>query len=477
MRLLSCSFILSLLFAEFGAAQESWPQFRGPHSSGLGSEAHKLPDQIGPEKNLLWKMDLPPGHSSPVIAGGRIYVTAERAGKLFTMALDQKTAKLLWEREAPQKELEKIHKIGSHAQSTPVTDGKVVISFFGSCGLFCYDTEGKLLWTKPLGPFRNEFGMGSSPIIVGNRLLLNLDQDTDSCLWVLDKDHGTMIWKTDRAEFPRSYATPVMWLVDGHLQVVVAGMLRVIGYDFDTGREIWTVRRLARIANMTPVIGPDNTLFLAVWAPGADPSDKVEIPPFDEMLKDHDGNKNGMLELDEVKTIDALKSRFPQFDRDKDGHISRTEYETMRDAFSRAENKVIAIKPGARGDATDTHVLWSYGKMLPYIPSPLLYRGCLYMIKNGGILNCMDAATGKPLKQERVSGTGDYYSSPVAADGKVYLVSQRGDISVVKAGPDWQVLSHAKLGEEVFATPAIVDGKIYVRTAGHLFCFGLSRQD
>lgn len=457
------------------AAGQDWPQFRGVNASGLAIDSVKLPLQIGPDANVVWKVDLPPGHSSPVVVQDHIYVTAVRDKKLYTIALNKKNGKVLWEREAPAKELEKIHQVSSHAASTCAADGEVVVSFFGSCGLFAYDSNGHELWHKPLGPFRNEFGMASSPILVNDRVLINLDQDTDSRLYAFDKKTGKEIWRVDRGEFPRGYATPVIWQVDGRAQIVVPGTLRVVGYDLETGKEIWTVRGLARIANMTPVVGPNNILYLATWAPGADPGDLVRPAPFDEVLASHDKNKNGTLEADEVKDIQAISSRFPQVDRNKDGHVTRTEYETMRQIFEAAVNKVVAIKPGGAGDVTQSHVLWTHTKVIPYIPSPLFYKGSLFLIKNGGILNVLDAATGKPTKQDRAGGTGDYYSSPVAGDGKVYLISQRGDLSVISGEADWKILHRAKFGEDVHATPAIVDGCIYVRTAGHLYCFALAK--
>jgi outer membrane protein assembly factor BamB len=455
---------------------QNWTQFRGSNGSGLASESVKLPTEIGPETNVVWKADLPPGHSSPAIFGSHVYLTAIRDKRLYTIALARKDGKLLWEREAPAKALEKIHPISSQAASTPVADGHCVISFFGSCGLFCYAAEdGRELWHKSFGPFLNEFGMASSPIVVEDKVIINLDQDTGSCLYAFDKKTGKLIWKVDRSEFPRGYATPVIWTVDGVAQVVVPGTLRVIGYSLADGKEIWTVRGLARIANMTPVIGPDNTLYLATWAPGSDANDKVKLAPFEEVIASQDKNKNGSLEPDEVKDIGAVNSRFQQFDRDKDGHISRKEHDTMRQIFGAAINKVVAIKPGGHGDVTETHVLWNQTKGIPYIPSPIYYRGNLFLIKNGGILNCLDATTGKSLKQERVAGSGDYYSSPVAGDGKVYLISQKGDLSVVSGEPNWRLLHKAKFGEEVFATPAIAGGFLFLRTAGHLYCFAQPR--
>jgi outer membrane protein assembly factor BamB len=453
-------------------AGDSWPQFHGPNATGLASDEHKLPADIGPDKNLIWKTALPPGHSSPVIHGDHIYLTGARGQSLLTIAIDRKTGRVLWEVEAAHKQLETVHKsAGSLAQSTPATDGERVVSFFGSCGLFCYDTMGKQLWHMPLGPFNNDFGAGSSPIIVGDRVILNQDHDTDSFLAAIDKQTGKTIWKTDRSEFPRNYSTPIIWEVGGKKQIVVVATLRAVGYDFDTGKEIWTVRGLARIINMTPLVGGDGILYIAAWSPGAEVSDRITVPPFDEILAKNDNNKNKMLEEDEVPA-GPLKERFPQIDRNKDGHIDREEYETMRQIFAAANNVVLAVKPGGKGDITQTHVLWKQTRSIPYVPSPVYYKGHLFMVKNGGMVSCLDAKTGQPAKQDRVPGSANYYSSPVAGDGKIYLVSQRGELSVISAEPQWKVLSRARFDEDVFATPAIAGGRIYLRTNEYLYCFG-----
>jgi outer membrane protein assembly factor BamB len=452
------------------AGAGSWPQFHGPNATGLANGSDKLPAQIGPDQNVVWKVPFPPGHSSPVVHGDRLYLTGVDAGRLFTFGVDRQTGRILWQAEAPHKGLEKIHQIGSHAQPSPATDGERVVSLFGSSGLFCYDMGGKQLWHVPLGPFKNEFGTGSSPIIVGDWVLLNQDHDADSFLVALDKRTGQTVWKTDRSEFPRGYATPVIWEVNGKKQIVVVGTLRVVGYDFETGKEVWTVRGVARITNATPVVGADGTLFVAAWSPGGDLTERIDVQPFDDVTGQQDADKNGTLESGEI-TDPAMKSRFPQFDRDKDGHISRAEWENMRRIFADAQNLVLAIKPGGTGDITHTHVLWRQHKIIPYVPSPLYYNGHLFMVKDGGIVSCLDARTGKPAKQERVFGSSGYYSSPVCGDGKVYLVSQRGDLSVITAAPQWEVLGRARFGEDVYATPALADGRIYLRTAGHLYCF------
>lgn len=455
---------------------EEWSQFRGPNGAGHAVGQQPLPAEIGPDKNVLWKVELPAGHGSPAIHGDRIYLTAARGKTLLTLALDRATGKTLWQAEAPVKTLEKIHATGgSYAQSSPATDGEHVVSFFGSSGLLCYDAAGKLLWHQAMGPFNNDFGAGSSPIIVGDRVILNQDHDSDSCLTAFDKKTGKILWKTDRAEFRRGYATPIVWDVDGRKQIVVPGTLRVVGYDLETGKEVWTVRGIARLVNTTPVVGPNGTLYLTAWTAGADAGDRIDLPPFEDLLAKQDANKDGALEEKEtVGTV--LKERFGQFDRDKDGRLTKPEYDGMRAIFATAANVVLAIKPGGKGDVTESHVLWNYNRTIPYVPSPLLHNDTLFLIKDGGILTCLDAKSGKELSQERVFGGGRYHSSPVVGDGKIYFANQEGLVNVIEAQARWRPLSRARFEEPIHATPAIANGRIYLRTNGHLYCFGLSSQ-
>lgn len=466
------SFVAVLLSLSGLTHAAEWPQFRGPHSAGLATDEARYPAEIGPERNVLWKIKLPPGHSSPVIDSDRVYLTAFDDGRLLTIALDRATGKTLWRQEAPHEKLEEIHRIGSYAQPTPATDGERVVSFFGSSGLSCYDRDGKLLWRHRMGPFNNEFGAGSSPIIVDDAVLLAQDHDTDSFLMKLDKHTGRILWRVDRSEFPRNYCTPVIWDVNGSKQVVLAATLRVVGYDFETGEELWTVRGLSRAVESTPVVGSDGNLYLAGWAAGGDETERIQVPPFDQIIAERDRNKNGTLEDPELEQGDDVRRRFSQVDRDKSGSLTRTEYEYYRGLFEISENKVLAIRPGARGEATDTHVMWQYRKLVPFCASPLYLNGLLFTVKDGGILSCLDALTGKPTKQGRLEASGEYYSSPVAGDGKIYLLDDEGRLSVVRAEPTWTVLNTAEFGEPTHATPALAEGRIYLRTAGHLYCFG-----
>jgi outer membrane protein assembly factor BamB len=462
--------LLLLALAGAPAPAGPWPQFRGPGGRGAPDVERPVPSEIGPKQNVLWKVPLSPGHSSPVVVGDRIYLTAVREKKLLTLALDRATGKKLWEAEAPYRKLEKIHAIGSHAQATPVADGERVISFFGSSGLICYSAEGKQLWHLPLGPFKNDLGAGSSPTLAGDLVILNQDHNIDSFLLAVDKRSGKPVWKVDRDEFWVSYATPFLWEVKGRKQLVVSGSLRVVGYDLRSGKELWTVRGLARAVHMTPSAGPDGTLYVAGWTAGGDRDDRIDMPSFDDALARHDANKNGTLEEKELPA-GPVRERFSMIDRNADGHITRAEWEYGRKRFQEAHNRIMAIRPGGRGDITKTHVLWSQEKYLPVIPSPLYYRGRLYLARNGGLFAVLDARTGELVKQGRLYGISNYYSSPVGADGKVWFASQSGDVTVLRAGPEPRVVSRARFGEEIFATPAIVDGRIYLRTTGHLYCF------
>jgi outer membrane protein assembly factor BamB len=468
-------FALLFIFAMTASVTAGdWPLFRGPNG-GVAIGDQKLPAEIGPSTNILWKTALPAGHSSPVVYGQRIFVNAVHGKDLLTLAFDRGTGKQLWSVKAPHEAREKIHTIGSQAQCTPATDGERVVSFFGSSGLICYDAAtGKQLWFVPMGPFKNDFGAANAPFIVGGVVILGQDHDADSFLMAIDKTSGQTIWRKDRSEFPVGFANPILWEVDGRRQIVMAGTLRVVGYDYASGKELWTVRGMARVMNMTPSVGPDGTLYVAGYAAGADPGSRIVAPPWDEMLSKYDANKNGTLEIDEMPAGD-LKQRFSLIDRDKDGHITKAEYENMRKIFEIAQNRIVAIRPGGSGDITHSHVLWSQTKHIPFVPSPLLYKNHLFMVKNGGIISCLDAKTGKPTKQERGAAAADYYASPVGGDGKVYLFSQNGDATIISAEPQWQVLHSVKFDDDIFATPAIVDGRIYLRTAKNLYCFGLTK--
>jgi len=411
------------------------------------------------------------------VVGDRIYVTAVRDTKLVTIALDRDTGKTLWQAEAPHTGLEKVHKIGSHVQSTPVADNERVVSFFGSCGLFCHDRDGKPIWQRPMGPFKNDFGAGSSPILVGDWVILCQDHDEGSFLEALDRRTGKTVWRTDRSEFLRGYCTPVAWESGGKKQIVVAGTLRVAGYDLATGKEVWTVRGISRTVCATPVVGDDGRLYVAGWSAGGEEGARIEVAAFDSIVKELDKNGDGKLQASELPQ-GPIQERFTQVDFDKDGSIIRAEYERFRKLFQLSQNVVMAIRPGGTGEITDSHVDWRNTKHMPFCASPLHTAGIVFTVKDGGFLSSLDAKDGQLLKRDRLaSGSGNYYSSPVVGDGKVYLLSDRGKLTVVSAAKEWEELWSSDFGEPVYATPALVGGKIYLRTGGHLYCFGVREKN
>ncbi len=466
-----CLLVVVSSATTFTSAAEVWSRFRGEGGSGRAAVGSKLPTEIGPDKHVVWKIDLAPGHSSPVVIGDRIYVTAEKDKQLVTIALDRATGKTLWEKVAPHEKLEAVHGIGNHAQCSPSADDERVVALFGSCGLFCYDRDGKELWKVPMGPFKNEFGAGSSPQIVDDRVIVCQDHDTDSFLAAYDKRNGSVLWRTDRAEFPRNYCTPLIWTLNGKKQIVIAATLRVVGYDFETGKELWTVRGISRMVSLSPFLTESGTLITGGWAAGGDETERISVQPFSAVKKDLDKNGNGTLENDELPKGD-IKQRFPQVDRNKDGSLTEAEYEYFRSLFEQGQNSIVAIKPGATGEATESHLLWKQRKLVPFCSSPVAVGDFIFTVKDGGIFACLDLKNGKHIKQGRASGTDDYYSSPVAADGKVFLIDEEGRLTVISADPECRTLHTADFGEKAFATPAIIGNRLYLRTNGHLYCFG-----
>ncbi len=211
------------------------------------------------------------------------------------------------------------------------------------------------------------------------------------------------------------------------------------------------------------------------WAGGSDTGQQEDIPAYSEVLKQYDANGDAKLAKAEV-TDPKLSKAFSEGDLDRDGVLGERDWRMFQGRRA-ALNAVTAIRLGGRGDITEKSILWRYLKSLPNVPSPLLYRNVIYLMKEGGILTSLDAATGNVIKQGRLPGALDqYFASPVAADGKVYLTSEAGNITVLKAGGKWEPLALNGMDDECHATPAIVDGKLYVRTKSALYCFGSNQE-
>ena len=417
-----------------------WPQFRGIRASGI-AEGHPTPTtwDVAAGRGVVWKTPVPGlGLSSPIVWGDLVCLTTSLSGKkdadlkvgLYgdiepvqddsmhewrVYCLDKKSGAVKWQ-QTVHKGVPKIkrHTKATHANSTLATDGERLIAFFGSEGLYAYDLTGKLLWKKDLGVLDAGFFMvpeaqwetGSSPVIHDGIVVVQADVQKDSFLAAFDVRDGREIWRTTRSDVP-TWGTPTVHTVKGQPQVIVNGFRHIGAYDFNTGKEIWKLTGGGDIPIPTPVV--------------------------------HDGL---------VFITNAHGRGAP----------------------------VYAVRETATGDLTlgadatsNAGVAWSHGRDGGYICTPLVYQGLVYIVKYQGILTVYDEKTGERKFQERLSGgTSAFTSSPVAANGKVYLASEEGHIFVLNAGPAYELLAQNDMGESVLATPAISEGALLYRTKDHL---------
>src|SRR5689334_16229352 len=470
-------FVLAIALPFAVAASDEWSQFRGPNGTGV-SETKGLPTEFGPTKNVVWKTELPAGHSSPVLTNDRIFVTAHTKEKLFVICLDRQTGKILWQREVPHAHEGRLQNPNSPASPSPVTDGTNVYVFFQDFGMISYDRAGKERWKLPLGPFNMFYGFGASPILVDNKVVLPVDQDNPtSYLIAVDKNKGKVLWKVDRPAVISGYSTPIIYQPkQGPKQIIVPESFQLSAYSVEDGKRVWWVRGLA--CEMKSIASHDDEyLYINGWGfPQNQPGQQIPTISFEEGLARYDKNGDKMVAKTEIsgteKVDKMLAAAFEAFDGNRDEKLDEKDWEVFR-AMMASENGLLAIKMGGQGDQTANAIRWKYQKPVPQVPSTLLYKGVLYMINDSGILISFDPATGNVIKQGRLHGAIDkYFSSPVAADDKVFLIGQGGQVSVVKAGGEWDVLAVNELDDECYATPAIADGRLYIRTRSALYAFG-----
>lgn len=430
--------------AESTNASANWPSFRGSLAAGI-AEKQNLPDKWDGKsgENILWRTPMPGlAHSSPIVWGQKVFVTSavssdpkasfkpglygdgdaseDRSKQKWTLyALDKRTGKILWERVAREGvPLEKRHMKSTYASATPATDGRIVVAWFGSQGVYAYDLNGRLLWQVDLGRLNvgaydiptYEWGTASSPIIWNNLVILQCDNQDDSFLLALDADTGKQVWKTDRAELP-SWGTPTVAQTPNGPELVTNAANFIRGYDPRTGQELWKLGRSSKITAPTPLFA-DNKFVIA-------------------------------------------SGRAP-------------------------ERPIFVVKAGARGDLTlpagktsSDAVVWSRTGRGSYMPTPLVYDGILYVLANNGLLDAYDLQTGAEIYRQRLPLVGSGFSaSPVAADGKLYLSNEDGDVLVIAAGKNYAHLGTNSMGELLMATPALSEGVMYVRGAQSLFAVG-----
>ena len=432
------------LRAKAGDGAGSWPSFRGPHASGM-AEKQGLPDtwNVKTGEHVLWRTPIPGlAHSSPIVWGDRIFVTSaissrpnatfrpglygdgdasdDRSRQRWVMyAIDKRTGNTLWERVAHEGEpLNKRHIKSTYASSSPATDGRVVVAWFGSEGVYAYDLDGTLRWKVDLGRVDMgaydiptfEWGPASSPIIWNGLVILQCDTQADSFVLALNAETGETVWKTARNELP-SWGTPTVAMTSTGPELVTNASNFIRGYDPRTGKELWKLGHSSKITAPTPVATDD----LFVVASGRAP-----------------------------------------------------------------ERPIFVIRPGARGDLTlrdgetrSQSIVWSRTARGSYMPTPLIYGGLLYVLANNGVFDAYNLKTGDEIYRQRLPEIGSGYSaSPVAADGKIYLSNEDGEMLVVMAGPTFKHVATNSMGEPLMATPALSDGVMYVRSSRTLFAIG-----
>ncbi len=421
-----------------------WPQFRGAFASGV-ADGQNLPDEWDATtgKNIRWKVEIPGlAHASPIVWGDKLFVTSAissrsdatiRPGlygdgdasedmsvhKFVLYCLDKKSGKIIWERTAHKGvPRSKRHIKATYNNCTPVTDGRHVIAHFGAEGLHAYDLEGKFLWKKDLGDLdvgaydlpEYEWGPASSPIIYDGKVIVQCDTSQEDYLLACDTKTGETLWQTKRTELP-SWGTPTVYPGNKRAELVTNGSNFIMGYDPANGEELWRLGGSSRITAPTPVF-------------------------FDDL-------------------IIVCSGRGP-------------------------EKPIFAIKAGATGDITlnrgeksNTHIAWHRQKLGPYMPTPVIYQGSVYSLQNQGILTCYDLRTGDKRFRKRIPhGGAGFSASPVAADGKVFLPSEDGDVFVVRAADEFEIIATNPMGEVLMATPALSDGTLYIRGEKHLFAVG-----
>jgi len=471
---------------------ETWPQFRGPGGTGVAPEDTAPPAEFGPDTSLLWKTALPAGHSSPAIWGDRIFLTAFDPSRktLEVIGLNRTTGAILWRRDVLAEQTEQVHQLNSPATATPAVDGEQVYAYFGSFGVVAYDMDGGLRWSVPMPLVQVPFGSGTSPVVAGNLVIVNRHEPKDPFLVALDRKTGAVVWK-QKHEIPKglpiafgSHSTPL--IVDR--QIVVHGPTTLAAFDIATGERVWWVA-VSSSASSTPTAAGD-TIYAATWSPFGEADQRLVLGDFASVAKDHDKDANGLLSRDELPPDLAIARRpdtpdvpsatitvrsvFGRFDTNKDGGVDAAEWEAGRQVVAKltVEHGLLAVKTGGSGDVTSTHVRWREKSSIPEVPSPLVYRERVYMVRNGGILTCLDAANGTVLYRARVGAPGPYYSSPVVAGGKLFLASGEGIVTVLGTGAMLEVIAKNDLSEPVLATPAVSSGVLYVRTASALSAFG-----
>ena len=479
---------LGLLLCTLGQnVWADWPQFRGPNSSGIG--VGDAPVEFGPGKNELWSVRVGSGHSSPCIVGDAIFITTFDADRkqLYVVRRSRKDGELVWRQPVPTKQVERGHPSFNPASSSPCSDGTRVVAYFGSFGLICFDMQGKKLWDIPMPLTKSFAGNATSPIIVGDRVILYRGNHVDHFVLAVNKRTGKTAWKVPQEEPFSSElactACPIVWKD----KLVLHTARSVQAVELTTGKQVW-MTNCATTATSTPVLAGEEVI-VAAWNKMGEPALRPRFPSYVELLTKHDRNGNKQIERSEFPKLmifhrpegaeaplNGAQLRFVYADKNRDGKLTLEEWKRQLSQMAKFREQykthgVLAIPLESHGrlEKTDVRTLETQG--IPEVPSPLHYKGKLYFVKNGGLLTCLDAKTGKRLSRTRTKGRGTHYASPIMSNGKIYCSAGNGVISVLRASGQPQLIAVNELGDNTYATPAIVDGTLFVRTHRRLHAF------
>lgn len=485
--LVTCCF--SLLNETSALQAEDWPQFRGPNCSGVSTAKNALPVEFSDQKNVIWSEKLGDGIGCPVVAGGRVF-TSGMVGKdkVALYAFDAATGKKLWERTWKTGDLLEIHKTNSFAATTPAADDERVYFYFSTLGMLAVDAEtGADIWQKklPVPYFVFKWGAGMSPTLYKDLVLFCQDDDLAPAFYAFDKTTGKIVWKDDRIDQAVNYSHPVICETDKGDEIVVAGTGKLIGYDPKTGKRLWSARTLLRNIKTTPV-SRDGKIYVALQSGGIANQWLASIDRWET------GNSDGKVTKDEiqafvgkVKVPEAFyKKTFDRGDLNKDGALEGKELDIAflppgNEAGAKfgeepAQQYILAVKGGGRGDVTKTHLLWKHPtKHTDHIVSPLVTENRMFLVKGGGISTCFEVEKGKKLwGPKRIQNESGYFASPIFGDGKIYVAGENGKIVVLKDGAEQKILAKNDMGDSILGTPAIADGRIFIRTRSKLICVG-----
>lgn len=452
---------------------EDWPQFRGNNGTSIATESHNVPVEFSSTSKVLWQHDVGEGVNCPVVASGRVFITGMTAEKTFTVfAFDAKSGTKLWERSFETGPLPTITIPNTQASSTACADSERVYVHFSTLGLKSLDAKsGSVVWEHkvPMGYYLLGWGTAQAPMLYQDKLIYCQDDDLGSFILALDKKTGNPIWRTPREDMLAGYSVPVIVTAGGRTDVVVAGSGKMQGYDPQDGKLIWTCNSLLRTIMVSPVV-KDDMIYISLKSFG----DTNRVLKY-ALLEWKDTNQDKKLSKSELEP--AFYEKFDKADKNHDGFLEGSE---LDHAFQSPKNmagggKIVqAIRGGGRGDVTKTHIVWNNTVNVDPsdIASPLLYEGKLFLVKQGGMTSAYNAKDGKEIwSKKRIDNPGNYFASPVAAEGKVYVTGEAGAIAVLKLGKKPQILSVNDIGESCVATPAIADGRLFVRTVKKLYCF------